>query len=172
MQEVHGDSIAVLTEYQNDRTKVELLCNNCSHQWKATPNNLLHGTGCPNCAGSKGEKQINRLLTELSLPFKAQYKFPDCINERPLPFDFAVLGSSSQSPILLIEFDGEQHFRAVDYFGGQPTLKRTQQNDRIKNAYCEKHSIPLLRIPYTEQDNIEQLITEKLQQLLPESKAA
>lgn len=171
MQQVHGNSIKVISEYHNALTKIDLQCNNCSHQWKATPHKLLSGTGCPNCAGSKGEKQINSLLTELSLPFKAQYKFPDCRNKNPLPFDFVVL-DSSQSPILLIEFDGIQHFEPREYFGGQSGFEYRQQNDSIKNAYCRTHSIPLLRIPYTEQDNIEQLITDKLQQLLPEAKSA
>lgn len=171
VQEIHGVAIVVLTEYLNRRTKIGLQCCICKQRWKTLPDTLLKGGGCPNCASSKGEKQINCLLAELDVPFKAQYRFPDCRNKKPLPFDFAVL-DSSQSPILLIEFDGIQHFEPVEYFGGQSGFERTQQNDSIKNAYCCDHSIPLLRISYLQQESIEQLITDKLQQLLPESKAA
>lgn len=34
------------------------------------------------------------------------------------------------------------------------TLEKRQEHDRIKNEYAKSHNIPLIRIPYTELDNI------------------
>ena len=59
---------------------------------------------------------------------------------------------------LLIEVDGEQHYRPV-CFGGvtkeraELNFKKSKERDRIKDNYCKKHNIKLLRIPYGEYKN-------------------
>jgi very-short-patch-repair endonuclease len=58
---------------------------------------------------------------------------------------------------LCIEFDGEQHFKAIKYFGGVKNLKLQQKRDSIKNIYCKNNNINLLRIRFDE--NIEEKIT-------------
>lgn len=69
--------------------------------------------------------------------------------------------------MLLIEYDGEQHFKPVQYGGisiEQATEKflQTQIHDNIKDQYCEEYNIPLLRIPYWEFDNIESIVFDTL----------
>lgn len=78
--------------------------------------------------------------------------------------DFAIL-DKSQNPKLLIEYDGEQHFKPVKGWGGEEGLKGVQLRDSIKNTYCKDHNIPLLRIPYTEKDHIEEIVISKLKEL-------
>ena len=51
---------------------------------------------------------------------------------------------------LVIEYDGEQHFQPNEYFGGESELNYRKQCDEIKNDYCRKHHIPLIRIKYSE----------------------
>ena len=51
---------------------------------------------------------------------------------------------------ILIEYDGRQHFEVVDIWGGEEGLKKIKINDNIKNNYCEKNGIPLLRISHLE----------------------
>ena len=59
---------------------------------------------------------------------------------------------------MCIEFDGEQHFRSVEFFGGKKAFKLTQKKDKIKNEYCKNNNIHLLRIKYNE--NIEEKLKE------------
>ena len=47
----------------------------------------------------------------------------------------------------------------------QEKLNDTQRRDNIKNEYCKKNNIPLLRIPYWEKKNIKKIITEYLSNL-------
>ena len=55
----------------------------------------------------------------------------------------------------LIEFDGEQHFlNRKGLWNSKETLKDIQQRDEEKNQWARLHKIPLVRIPYTERDNI------------------
>ncbi len=42
-------SISVIGKYVNGRTNIAVKCLECGNTWKATPQNLLKGTGCPKC---------------------------------------------------------------------------------------------------------------------------
>ena len=51
-------SISIVGEYRNAKTKVDIVCNVCKHNWSAVPSSLLKGHGCPKCAATAGvEKQ-------------------------------------------------------------------------------------------------------------------
>lgn len=68
---------------------------------------------------------------------------------------------------LAIEYDGEGHFIPTDYAGrgmdfSIEQLKQTQLRDRIKDKYCIKNGIYLLRIPYTEKNNIKNILKETI----------
>lgn len=104
---------------------------------------------------SKGELAVNSYLTKLGYDVKKQFTFDDCKDKRKLPFDSMF---HIDNRICLIEFDGEQHYKAVDHFGGEEHLRYIQNHDKIKNEYCLKNNIPLLRIRYDEIDKIEKLI--------------
>ena len=71
-----------------------------------------------------------------------------------MPFDFYLPNYN-----LCIEFDGAQHYRPVF---GEHNFEQTQKHDKIKNEYCESHNIELLRIPYWEGSNSENIIKNKL----------
>ena len=47
---------------------------------------------------------------------------------------------------VLIELDGDQHFRPVNIFGGIDGLEVTRRRDLLKEKYCADHLIPLIRI--------------------------
>lgn len=144
-------------------------CANCGNPFSCNYGNFLNQSQhrCKLCskAVSAGEYNINRALAKLGITVERQYRFSDCCNTLELPFDFAVLNSSDQSPLLLIEYDGKQHFEPVDFWGGQEAFEYRRRNDRIKDRYCKDHGIPLLRISYTQFDQIEQLVTDKLYEL-------
>lgn len=40
-----------------------------------------------------------------------------------------------------------------------------KKHDQIKNDYCERHHLSLLRIPYFEKKNLEKLVTDFIDQL-------
>lgn len=47
-----------------------------------------------------------------------------------------------------IEYQGEQHYKAVDYFGGDEKLKLQQEMDYEKKMKCTKHGVKLFQWPY------------------------
>jgi hypothetical protein len=104
---------------------------------------------------SIGEENIESILKEHRICFKPEYIFLDLKSDRDgyLRYDFAILDSNNY-PIRLIEFDGEQHQKPIDIFGGEEKFKIQQENDALKNQYALFHNIPLVRIPYSLRDNI------------------
>ena len=65
--------------------------------------------------------------------------------------------------MFLCEYDGQQHYEPVifgDFTHDEAVVKYEElvQRDSIKNNYCEEHNIKILRIPYWEYDNIENIL--------------
>ena len=69
-----------------------------------------------------------------------------------LRYDFKVM--LDEQKFVLIEFDGEQHYRPVKFDStttaeqALESFKTTRTHDRIKDDYCKDNGIELLRIKY------------------------
>lgn len=48
-----------------------------------------------------------------------------------------------------IEYQGRQHYEAVDFFGGEDGLKKRQELDQRKRKICVENQVRLLEWPYT-----------------------
>ena len=152
-----NDNIEILGEYVNNSTKIKVKCKKDGHEWSATPNNLLSGYGCPKCNASKGEKRIAKYLDSRNIEYKSQYKFNNCKSKHKLPFDFYIPNLN-----VAIEYDGRQHYEIIDYFDGLDGFIDVKVRDTIKTKYCEKNNIKLIRIPYWDFDNIEEILEKEL----------
>lgn len=62
----------------------------------------------------------------------------------------------------IIEYNGQQHYEAIDYFGGQERFERQEERDNAVRQYCKEHKIKLIEIPYTEYDDIETILKKEL----------
>lgn len=154
-----GDEYEVLSDYESVNKHVLMRHNICGHTYKVTPSNFVYRERrCSKCKYSKGEKAIEKFLLKHNLDFKPQFFFEDLTSEKDvyLRFDFAVIENNNVK--CLIEYDGEFHFKAKSHFGGEKALKKQQLHDKKKNNFCEKHQIPLTRIPYWDYKNIETIL--------------
>lgn len=97
---------------------------------------------------SKYEEQIIVILKHSKIKFQREKTFSD-LKHGLFRFDFYI-PSLNDRPII-IEVDGEQHFKPI--YGRQSFLKG-QEHDRRKNSYCLANNIPLYRIPYWEIKNL------------------
>lgn len=150
----------ILSPYIKDREKI-LIDFNCGHDPHGIiPSHLKQNCGCPICNESKGEKFIRLYLEKKDIKFIQEYKFEDCKHKRSLPFDFYISDYN-----LCIEFDGIQHFKEVKHFG-KKSFKDTQIRDEIKDNYCKENNINLIRIPYWELDNMEDILDKEFNKLI------
>lgn len=117
--------------------------------------------GCPKCSSSKGENKVRKYLLNNNINFIEQYRFEDCKNINSLPFDFYIPSLNTA-----IEYDGRQHFEIVSFSKDKnkniENFKRCQQNDQIKTQYCKNNNIKLIRIPYTDFNNIEDILNKEI----------
>lgn len=152
----------LLSEYKDKKTKVliDFCCGHKPH--KITPDNYKHGYGCPYCNASKGEKKIREVLDNMGVNFISQFSFKDLAYKQPLKFDFFIEESN-----MCIEYDGEQHFKPIRFFGSDEKnaikkFKNVIKRDEMKNEYCKDNNIKLIRIPYWEFNNIENILKQEL----------
>lgn len=124
------------------------LCKcDCGSLIKVRNNHLIDGhvISCGCLSKSKGQIKIEELLTKAKIPFIREKTFQDCrfSKSRALArFDFYVNNQ------YIIEFDGEQHFKPIDYWGGEEGFNKRKQYDNFKTQWCKQRGIPIIRIPY------------------------
>lgn len=68
---------------------------------------------------------------------------------------------------LAIEYQGEQHFKAVPIFGGKEGLLKAKERDKLKLEKCKKNKIDLVYFTYKENLS-EKLVVRKLKKYLKE----
>lgn len=146
-----------LVEYVSNEKEVIIICKIHGEFMQIPRNHLNKKQGCPVCKLSKGELKILKFLENNNIKYIKEKRFKDCKFKRPLPFDFYLLDYN-----ICIEYDGKQHFKPVDYFGGYDKFKLLKYKDSIKNSYCKNNNIFLLRIPYYNYKNIDIILREKL----------
>ncbi|SNW61964.1 HNH endonuclease [Orpheovirus IHUMI-LCC2] len=137
--------------YKNVNTKISVICGK-GHQWNVKPNRILFAdTWCPNCKNtrSKGEEIIETYLLNNYVWHYPQYVHRDLTKYR---YDFLILHNNKY---YLIEFDGMQHFSFSSFFHeNEEFFKRRREIDIIKTKHAKLCGIPLIRIDYTQINNI------------------
>lgn len=120
------------------------VCDVCSGDLKR---GRIISCGCEMNHTSFHEQYIRKILDRYNVNYKFIKIFLDCRNpltNKPLRFDFYLNDYD-----IAIEYDGIQHYESVPFWGGDEGLKYRQSLDEIKNQYCKKYGIKLIRIPYT-----------------------
>ena len=71
--------------------------------------------GCPKCNQSHGEREVAKILQNLNIEFKEQVSLKNPYDEdRKFRLDFWIPSLKA-----IIEYNGKQHYVAVEQFGGE-----------------------------------------------------
>ena len=123
-----------------------------------------NGRRCPICKESHGERKIREYLTKNNIEFIPQKTFPKLLGtgNKALSYDFYIPFKN-----LLVEFQGEQHYRPVDFSSkdmeqAENNFENQQEHDRRKREYAKLNNIDLLEISYLQKDKIEEILNEIL----------
>ena len=155
---IHGNKYDYsLVNYIGGKTKIKIICNKCGNIFEQTPSMHLQGDGCHFCKMPKGETKIKEILNKNNILFKEQKKYSDLKDINPLSYDFYL-------PIqnILIEYNGIQHYKIINHFGGYKIFLIQKHHDWLKRKYAKKNDIKLLTIPYWEFNNIDKILKENL----------
>jgi very-short-patch-repair endonuclease len=109
---------------------------------------------------SKGEKRISKYLDDKNIEYiYNQAYFSDLrgTNGGLLKPDFII-----PSLKIWIEYDGQQHFEPINFSGDKCIADQRfitdKTNDETKDKYAKDNNWTLIRIPYWEFDNIENIL--------------
>ena len=143
-KEAHGELYDYSeTEYINSTTKVKIKCS--THGiFEQLPLHHLQGSGCFRCKESKGEIAIANLLTSYGVGYVREH----VIGNSRFRYDFFLPDQN-----ILIEFHGIQHYKAIDYWGGEKGFIKQQQRDGEKTRIAKENAIPLIVLNYQHLDS-------------------
>jgi len=132
--------IEVLSEYKTGKKKLLFRCKTCGNTWRTTPDVMLrkaNGKGCPKCVKEKCTEKLT----------KSHSSF---VKE---------MGKVNPSILIFSRYEKDGvHVKCRCDIGRSSGLEKRERLDRIKTKYCEKNEIGLLRIPYFEYRNIENIL--------------
>lgn len=137
----------------NHNSKYLVRCD-CGKEYEIYANNLTQNctTSCGCVKESHGEQKIREILLKNNISFENQKTFSDfCYPDtKGIPrYDFYLPDYN-----ILIEYDGEQHFKVAFNWDTQEKFNQRQFYDKLKNKYALQNNITLIRIPYTHYNNL------------------
>lgn len=149
-------------DYINNRTKnLQIICPECGEIFVTSLKSFTQSGGqmCEKCRKtvSLGEQKIKEYLLNNSIKYISQKRFNDCKDKYPLPFDFYMPDYN-----ICIEYQGIQHYQALEIFGGATGFQTLQLHDNIKQEFCARNNTKLIIIPYWDFNNISIILNKEL----------
>lgn len=136
-------------------------------EWESRIADRNGGDGCQYLTAYKGEEYIKQYLQRHNVSFDIQQKFSDLLGtgDGQLSYDFSI--PNEKHGYNLIEYNGIQHYEAVDYFGGEEKFKIQKEHDKRKRDYAKKHGYKLITVKYTYDtyENVEEYLDKELKKL-------
>lgn len=146
----NNPSLTILSNFIDKKSEIDCRCNRCGYVFSALPMDLLNGIHCKKCSASYGEQSIMDYLDSANIKYVREKTFSNCKHYKLLRFDFYLPNYNA-----VIEYDGKQHYYPVnfakrDYKYSIEQFELLKKRDSIKNTYCRRYKIPILRIRYDE----------------------
>lgn len=159
--ESQGDELIDMY-FEDGRCMVVIKCSQGHTYTTPYTTKYKQGRRCGYCNMSSGEQIVYNTLLKYNIKCEYQYTYDDCKIRNCLPFDFYLPDYN-----ILIEFDGEQHYRPVNWgsIGWDKALDNfilLKVRDTIKTIYAKSNNIKLIRISYLEIKNIENILIKEL----------
>ena len=131
--------------YVNNKTKVCLICKKHGEFYTRPDGHLTGHRGCPQCAS---EKNVHETI--LFNHLKNRYKNIDFFHsKRGIDnlglFEIDIYDEKNK---VAIEYQGDEHFEAIDFFNGEDGLNDTLERDKRKIELCENNGIKLFHFTY------------------------
>ena len=147
-QQIHQDKYNYdKTVYKNSYTKVLITCK-LHGDFYQTPNVHLSGCGCPKCKTKSQTKLYEKIKSHFpgeQILFEAGCSTVKWLQGQRFDIYFPQYN-------IAIEYDGQQHYKPIAYFGGEKQFQINKMLDLQKNKKCDENNCTLFRIKYDYSD--------------------
>lgn len=137
-------SMKILSLFNGTMYPIKIQCKKCGYKRIILADTLLKAPVCTNCnkkLWSSGERIIATILDKHHILFEHSFKPHTLIDQHYLHFDFKIKD-------ILIEYQGQQHYQPVEYFGGEQYFKKQIKHDQMKRDWAKKNGYKLVEIRY------------------------
>lgn len=140
------------------KQKVWWVCKrDIEHRWYATIKDRTDkGSGCPYCAERLNLHEL-QMLEIIKQTFPTEDVFyrakPEWLHRLELDVYLPTLG-------LAFEYQGQQHFRPVELFGGAEAYMKQVERDRLKRELCAQKNMVLIEVYYDEPLSMELILSK------------
>ena len=134
-REVHGDKydyskVKLLNKEENE---VCIICPEHGEFWQLSKVHIKLGCGCPKCSESHGERLVSKILDTYNIKYKREFPVKNPYEGRNFKLDFAF---KYKNQLCIIEYHGAQHYRPIEYFGGEEIFQKQVQRDSDLRKFC------------------------------------
>lgn len=127
-----------LVEYTSNLEKVKIICP-IHGIFEQVASYHLAGNGCPTCSESHMERTVRNFFKRNHVHFESQKTFEWLVFEGKMHLDFFLPEYG-----VAVECQGGQHFKSVNWFGGDAMYRKTIARDETKKRLCNQHGIEVL----------------------------
>lgn len=158
-KEVHGNKYDYSkVRYTGNKKVVEIVCPDHGSFWQKPNSHVSGKNGCRVCSESKGEQATAKCLDQYGIEYIREYR----IENYRYRYDFYLPKLN-----IYIEFHGAQHYRPVDYFGGEKTFLKIQERDEEKELLVIQSGGELIVLNYLNliQGSVEKELIRRLKKI-------
>ena len=156
---IHGDNYDYSkVKYRGNKKHVEIICPKHGSFWQKPNSHLSTKNGCRFCMESKGERAVEQCLKKYNIEYIREFR----LVPHRLRSDFFLPGLN-----IHIEFNGLQHYKPIDMFGGPEGFKKVKENDLIKKQLIRERGDSLIVLTYLhlKDDSVEKELILRLKQI-------
>lgn len=147
----------LLSLYEKNDIKVDIQCE-YEHFWQTTPKTIRNGSWCPICKESHLERSTRLFFESINMHCMREITIEQ-LSKKKFDFYFQV-----NDQHYLLELDGCQHFQYEQYYHKSIEFFYKQNIDRLKTLAAVEFGYRLIRIDYTQINNIGQHIINAIQE--------
>jgi hypothetical protein len=139
-KKIHGDRYDYSkVEYIGSKSKVCIVCKEHGEFFQTPSAHINLKQGCPRCNESHLEKKIRTDLKNNNIEF-----IPECSKDVFPWLKLQKLDFYLPKYNIAIECQGEQHFKPIEFWGGDKGLKEQIERDERKFNLCESNRLNIL----------------------------
>lgn len=156
----------LLSSFKSSSFKMNTRCPN-GHEWSVKWGDFYTGYRCGECGRLKNEKKCKEIIESITEKKFKKIKPKWLLN--PKTGGRMEIDCFNEDLRIGLEYNGEQHYRPISWYGGEKSFKKTKQRDALKKKLCKKNNIDLIVVPYLIK-NKRFFIEKKLKKILESRK--